>query len=49
MSNAQPASNASNAQNRGRFWFVPAASGAQDHVQVCAQNSTGTLGWQQIY
>ncbi len=35
---------------RGSFWFVAAASSsAQDHVQVCAQNATGTLGWQQIY
>jgi hypothetical protein len=34
---------------RGTFWFSPASAGAQDHVQVCAQNGSGTLGWQQIY
>ncbi len=34
---------------RGTFWFTSAGSGAQDHVQVCAQNASGALGWQQIY
>ncbi|MBV8070090.1 MAG: hypothetical protein JO270_09315 [Acidobacteriaceae bacterium] len=34
---------------RGTFWFARAGTGAQDHVQVCAQNTSGALGWQQIY
>lgn len=37
------------ASTRGTFWFVRAAAGSQDHVEVCAQNATGTLGWQQVY
>lgn len=37
------------ASTRGTFWFVSAAAGSQDHVQLCAQNASGTLGWQQIY
>jgi hypothetical protein len=44
--NAEPTCSAS---IRGTIWFIRAAAGSQDHVQVCAQNASGTLGWQQIY
>jgi hypothetical protein len=37
------------ATTRGTFWFLAAAAGSQDHVQVCGQNASGTLGWQQVY
>ena len=47
--NPQPPCSPKEPQSRGLFWFVPGPKGAQDHVQVCAQNSSGILGWQQIY
>lgn len=34
---------------RGTLWFIQASAGAQDHIQICAQNASGALVWQQIY
>ena len=34
---------------RGVLWFIAGGTGAQDHLQLCAQNSTGTPQWYTVY
>ena len=38
----------SGTSNRGTLWFTPNGSG-QDHLYLCANNASGTPGWQAIY
>ncbi|HUC01492.1 MAG TPA: prepilin-type N-terminal cleavage/methylation domain-containing protein [Candidatus Paceibacterota bacterium] len=46
-SGSEPACNSSSSA-RGTLWFQ-AGGGGKDSLYLCAQNSGGTLGWQQIY
>ncbi len=35
--------------SRGTFWFVQAASGAADHLQVCAKSAADTYSWMTVF
>jgi hypothetical protein len=37
------------AATRGLFWYVPAAAGAKDDVQVCAKAADNSYAWRTIY
>jgi prepilin-type N-terminal cleavage/methylation domain-containing protein len=39
---------AGNSNARGTLWFTTGGTG-KDSLQVCAQNASGTLGWQTLY
>jgi hypothetical protein len=45
---SKPACNTAS-NDQGTLWFVTGGSGSKDTLYLCAQNATGTLGWQQIY
>jgi hypothetical protein len=34
---------------RGRLWFVAAATGIKDSLQVCAKDATNTFAWRSLY
>ncbi len=33
----------------GYLWYIPGASGVQDHMQLCAKDATNTYAWKTLY
>lgn len=45
-SGAQPACSSTTG---GFLWYIPGASGVQDHMQLCAKDATNTYAWRTLY